>query len=540
MQHRIALIGLSGSGKTTVGKLLAQNLGWRYIDTDQLVETQAQQPITTIVAEAGESAFRRLESQALVEALAEQHVVIATGGGIVEDPVNRERLAAGAFTVWLHAPTAALVARLADTTDRPLLADGPETRLNQMAARRTPLYAALADWIIATDGLAPGQVVDDLLRGYALRQGSPGGDGLTVVTPGGSYAVRAGHHLLDQLPAWIKRLGLRGRIWLVSDTTVFPLHGARVCDLLRSHGYALQSHTIPAGEQYKTLDTVRQVYDWLLEQGVERGDVVLALGGGVVGDLVGFAAATVLRGVAVIQLPTTVLAMVDSAIGGKTGVDHAVGKNLIGAFHQPRLVLADTSLLPTLSAAERAAGWAEAIKHGIIGDPELFAELKQHAQAVLNLEEPITGRLIQQAAAHKVRVVSGDEREQGGRIMLNYGHTIGHAVESESGYTLRHGEAIAIGMMAAGTIAVRLGLFSQVALDEQRMVLELFGLPTCLPLTIDTECVLQRISSDKKVRASRVRWVLPTAIGATVVRDDVPLELVAAVLDGLRATADQP
>lgn len=528
--QRIALIGLSGSGKTTVGQLLAQSLGWSYIDTDQMVEAQARQPITEIVAQAGEPAFRRLESQALMAALTERNVVIATGGGIIEDPANRERLRESTFTVWLHAPVGSLVERLAGTTDRPLLADGPEARLSQMGNRRAPLYAAIADWIIATECLTPAQVVDEILRSYRLGRATADQSDLRVTTPGGSYTVHAGHGVLAELPDWIERLGLRGRLWLISDTTVFPLHGEPICELLRNSGRVVQSYAIPAGEQYKTLATVSQVYDWLLGLSVERGDAILALGGGVVGDLAGFVAASVLRGIPVIQLPTTILAMVDSAIGGKTGVDHAVGKNLIGAFHQPALVLADTSVLPTLYAAERAAGWAEAIKHGVIGDAGLFGELKRHARAVLDLEEPITGTLIRRAAAHKVRVVSGDEREHGGRIMLNYGHTIGHAIEIESGFTLRHGEAIAIGMMAAGMIAVKLGIFDPAALDEQREVLQAFGLPTRIPPAIDSQRILQRIGSDKKVRSSRVRWVLPTALGATIVRDDVSQELVAQVL----------
>lgn len=534
--QRIALIGLSGSGKTTIGQLLAQSLGWSYIDLDQRIETEARQPITEIITQSGEPAFRQLESRALAAALDERNVVIATGGGIVEDPANRERLREAAFSVWLHAPVSSLLARLAGTTDRPLLADGPETRLSQMLSRRAPLYAAIADWIIATERLTTAQVVDEILRGYRLHR--PVGDRseLRVTTPGGSYTVHAGHGVLAELPAWIERLGLRGRLWLISDTTVFPLHGEAICELLRNSGREVQSFAIPAGEQYKHLATVSQVYDWLLGQSVERGDVILALGGGVVGDLAGFVAASVLRGIPVIQLPTTILAMVDSAIGGKTGVDHAAGKNLIGAFHQPALVLADTSVLPTLDAAERAAGWAEAIKHGVIGDAGLFAELKQHAQAVLDLEEPITGTLIRRAAAHKVGVVSGDEREHGGRIMLNYGHTIGHAIEIESGFTLRHGEAVAIGMMAAGLIAVKLGLFDPAALDQQREVLESFGLPTRIPATIDARRVLQRIGSDKKVRSSRVRWVLPTKIGATIVRDDVPQDLVAEVLTETRTS----
>lgn len=262
---------------------------------------------------------------------------------------------------------------------------------------------------------------------------------------------------------------------------------------------------------------------------------MLALGGGVVGDLAGYAAATVLRGIAVVQLPTTVLAMVDSALGGKTGVDHSVGKNLVGAFHQPRLVLADTSVLATLPAAERAAGWTEAIKHGVIGDAQLFEDLRRNVNQVLALEEPVTGQLILRAGAYKARVVSGDEREQGERILLNYGHTVGHALEAESGYTLRHGEAVAIGMMAAGTIAVRLGLFDAQALAEQRATLQAFGLPTEIPRGIDLNRITARIGSDKKVRAKRVRWVLPIQIGAALVRNDVPTELVDEVLQELVA-----
>jgi 3-dehydroquinate synthase len=325
-------------------------------------------------------------------------------------------------------------------------------------------------------------------------------------------------------------LRISGRLWLVSDESVMRLHGDRVRDQLRAAGREVETLAIPTGEAHKTLDTVRAVYDWLLDRGVERGDALLALGGGVVGDLAGFAAATVLRGIDVVQLPTTVLAMVDSALGGKTGVDHPVGKNLIGAFHQPRLVLADTATLQTLPAAERAAGWAEAIKHGVIGDAQLFSDLRTHVDRVLALDEPITGQLIARAAAYKARVVSGDEREHGSRILLNYGHTLGHAIEAESGFALRHGECVAIGMMAAGTIAQRIGLWDAASLEQQRETLIAFGLPTRIPAKLDGDRILARTGSDKKVRSRRIRWVLPTAIGSAITRDDVPEALVREVV----------
>jgi 3-dehydroquinate synthase len=378
--------------------------------------------------------------------------------------------------------------------------------------------------------LQPQQVVDEIVRGYRLHEKTNDLGDLVVTTPGGTYPVYIEPDAMAALPAWLQRLQIHGRAWLVSDDTVMQLHSNHVLMVLQESGWEAQAFAIPAGEEYKTLMTVQRVYDWLLSHSVERGDVLLALGGGVVGDLAGFVAATILRGVALIQLPTTVLAMVDSAIGGKTGVDHAQGKNLIGAFYQPRLVLADTSMLWTLPTVERSAGWAEAIKHGVIGDAQLFSDLQRYAQAAVELAEPVTSDLLRRAAAFKVRVVSGDEREQGSRILLNYGHTIGHAIEAESGYMLRHGEAIAIGMMAAGMIANQIGLFPASALDAQQAVLESFGLPTRMPATFDATAILRRMASDKKVRHKRVRWVLPTSIGTAVVRDDVPEEVVEAVL----------
>lgn len=530
--QRIVLIGLSGSGKTTIGPLVAQALGWRFVDTDRMIEEQSGRPIADIFAQQGEDVFRDLESWTLAEALDESRVVIATGGGIVERDENRERLRQSAFCVWLHASVETLLARLNAATDRPLLRTDAAGTLQQMIDRRSGRYAASADWIVKTDALSEQAAADEIVRAWTLRQ-PQAADDLRVTTPGGSYAVRVGAGVIDELPDWLDRLGLRGSVWLVSDSEVLPRYGDRLRALLEGRRSTRQ-FGIAAGEQHKNLDTVREIYDWMLGGGVERGDVLLALGGGVVGDLAGFVAATVLRGIAFVQLPTTVLAMVDSAIGGKTGVDHVAGKNLVGAFYQPRLVLGDTQMLHTLPQAERAAGWAEAIKHGVIGDPVLLRDLHRHAADVRALVEPITGDLLRRAAALKVRVVSADEREQGGRILLNYGHTIGHAIEAESGYTLRHGECVAIGMMAAGSIARHLGIFDGDALGEQVQVLAAFDLPTRIPAAVDGRRAMDRIWSDKKVRDRRVRWVLPTAIGSMGVRDDVPIDLVRQVISDLQ------
>ncbi|HEX9442169.1 MAG TPA: 3-dehydroquinate synthase [Roseiflexaceae bacterium] len=361
---------------------------------------------------------------------------------------------------------------------------------------------------------------------------------LTITTPTASYPILVGPGLLRALPKQLHALGLRGALWLISDSEVYPHYGA-VEGTLRSAGYAIQSHTVPDGEVSKDLGVVAGCYDWLIGGGVERRDAVLALGGGVVGDLAGFVAATVLRGIALVQLPTTLLAMVDSAIGGKTGVNHPLGKNLIGAFHQPLLVLSDTDTLATLPPRELRAGWAEVIKHGVIRDAGLFEMLEQVADVsdgatrdirpatAALFPEPQLSELIRRAAKVKIDVVNVDEREIGERILLNYGHTLGHALEAAAGYgTLLHGEAVAIGMMLAARIAERLGMLDAASVERQGRLLRTYGLPVAIPPGIGPDRLLDLTLRDKKVRAGRVRWVLPTAIGAATVRDDVPEQLV--------------
>ena len=372
---------------------------------------------------------------------------------------------------------------------------------------------------------------------------------LTITTAAGSYPIVVGAGLLAELPARLAELGLRGRLWLISDSAVFPHYGTKLAAALAGTGYKVEAHVVPAGEASKDLAVVSGCYDWMIGGGVERRDAVLALGGGVVGDLAGFVAATVLRGGALVQLPTTLLAMVDSALGGKTGVNHPLGKNLIGAFHQPRLVLSDTDTLATLASRELSAGWAEVIKHGVIRDAGLFALLEAASSefSVLNIESaPRTTQnstlntqnladVIRQAAKVKVDVVNVDERETGERMLLNYGHTLGHAIEAAGGYgALLHGEAVAIGMELAGQIAARMGLWGDEQVVRQRRLLQAYGLGTALPAGLDPEDLVERTLRDKKVRAGRVRWVLPTAIGHATVRDDVP---EALVIDVVRAAA---
>jgi 3-dehydroquinate synthase len=359
-----------------------------------------------------------------------------------------------------------------------------------------------------------------------------------------SYPIVISAAGLDRLGSWIITHAAHpgSRVLLVSNPIVHQSYGQRAERSLREAGLEVSSLVIEAGEEHKTPATVARIHDAAFAQRLERGSLMVALGGGVVGDMVGFAAATWLRGIAVVQVPTTLLAMVDAAIGGKTGVNHPGGKNLIGAFHQPKVVVIDPEVLNTLPEREFRAGMAEVIKYGVIGDPELFAQLEHQAArlptgglASMDAVGPDLLRVIlERSAAAKARVVAADEREGGLRAILNYGHTLGHVVETLTGYTTYlHGEAVALGLLLAGTIARRMALWSADAEARQRGLVAAAGLPLHLP-PLDPEAVLSTLRSDKKVRNGLVRFVLPTAIGAVTLRDDVAEGII---LEALRAHA---
>jgi 3-dehydroquinate synthase len=362
---------------------------------------------------------------------------------------------------------------------------------------------------------------------------------LTVPVDLGSaaYQVLIGRGALGQLGAQIIKRGFKSgcRVLVVSNAHVSGHYGETVRRSLEHAGLITDFLELEAGEVHKTPATVALIHDRACSHQLERGSLIVALGGGVVGDMAGFAAATWLRGIGVVQVPTTLLAMVDAAIGGKTGVNHAGGKNLIGAFHQPQLVLIDPETLATLPPREVRAGMAEVIKYGVIGDPVLVDSLEERQQ--LNCLEGIGKSLLLQilrrSAAAKARVVATDEREGSLRAILNYGHTLGHVVETLTGYErYLHGEAVAIGMAAAGELSLSLGLWS--AQDQQRQLalLERSGLPVAAP-DLDGEAIRNCLLRDKKVRDGRVRFVLPTGIGSVVIRDDIDLD---QAVTALRAT----
>lgn len=349
---------------------------------------------------------------------------------------------------------------------------------------------------------------------------------IQVTTPDGAYSIFIGD--LATLPPLASTESERGVCAIITNPRVGALYAERVVGALRAQNFDPRVIEIPEGEAYKTLDTVRAVYDQLIDARLDRRSVILALGGGVVGDLAGFVSATFLRGVPFVQMPTTLLAMVDASVGGKMAVDHPRGKNLIGAFKQPRAVFADITTLATLPIREWHAGMAEVVKHGIIGDVGLFERLET---GNWKLE---VGSWIGRAIRVKVDIVTRDPFEHGERAKLNLGHTFGHAVEILSNYELHHGEAVAIGLVCAARLAERRKLYDASLAARIENLLRAIGLPTRVPHGMAVDAILAAMATDKKRVAARLRFVLPRALGDVVIVDDVTREEIVAVIEETR------
>ncbi len=348
---------------------------------------------------------------------------------------------------------------------------------------------------------------------------------------GGSYPVVAGWGVIERLGDKFVDLGITGPVYIITDANVMHPYGRAAQWALQKSGIAAHCFIIPAGETSKNFGLAQAIYEWLVGLKAERGHAIVAVGGGVVGDLAGFVAATFLRGVPFIQVPTSMAAMVDASIGGKVAVNLPQAKNLVGAFYQPKAVLADVQALSTLGKRELSEGWAEAIKHGLILDPGLVDVFEEHAEALMEVEPEISTEVIRRSMAIKANIVSQDERETLGiRILLNYGHTIGHALESTTEYgQFMHGEGVSVGMMGVARMGQELGMISQDIVDRQQSILERFNLPT-KAIGIPIEDIRLAMSLDKKVQSGTNRWVMLEEIGKATVRQDIPWEMVEDTL----------
>ena len=531
----VVLVGLMGAGKTSIGRRLAARLGLPFRDADAEIELAAGRTIPELFARFGEPEFRDGERRVIRRLLAGDPIVLATGGGAFMDHTTRAAVRESSVSVWLRCTLPTLVRRVSSRSNRPLLADGdPAEILGRLMAQRHPVYAE-ADMAIDCGDEPPdtttGRVVAALAAWTPPRRlpVSLASSGYDVII-GGGLLGRAGAHLAQILP--------QKRVVIVTDETVATLHLATLTASLDETGIAYRTIVVRPGEASKSLEGYTDLVGQLLDAGVERRTTVVALGGGVVGDLAGFAAATTLRGLPFIQIPTTLLAQVDSSVGGKTGINTRHGKNLLGAFHQPKMVLADTDTLATLPIRELRAGYAEIAKAGLIGDAAFFAWCESHAEAVLAGDRDAQAEAILRACAFKAAVVGDDEREErasGGRALLNLGHTFGHALEAEYGYGggLLHGEAVAVGIGLAFRLSARLGLCDPA--DSVRVAdhLERAGLPSGLNMLnrrFSAAALIANMRRDKKMRDGSLHLILAHGIGETFTTGDVPQAEVEALL----------
>jgi shikimate kinase/3-dehydroquinate synthase len=532
----IVLVGLMGAGKTSIGRRLAARLGLAFRDADAEIEEAAGCTIPEIFQRFGEAEFRAGERRVIRRLLATDRMVLATGGGAFVDPQTRAAIRARAVSVWLRVPVATLVRRVAGRMNRPLLVgQDQEAVLKRLENERNQIYAE-ADVIVDcgedTPDATTGQVMA-ALAGYVPPQR------LAVQLASSRYDVVVGNGLLSRAGALLAPVLPQKRAVIVTDATVGPLHLATLQRGLAETGFTTQAITVPAGETSKNLSTFADVVEQLLDAGVERRTAVIALGGGVVGDLAGFAAASTLRGLPFVQIPTTLLAQVDSSVGGKTGINMRQGKNLLGAFHQPRMVLADTATLATLPRRELLAGYAEIAKAGLIGDAGFFAWCEANGAAVVGGDAAVQAEAVLRACAFKAEVVGDDEREEkpsDGRALLNLGHTFGHAIEAELGYgTVLHGEAVAVGIGLAFRLSAALGVCHEA--DAERIMghFNALGLPGeigMLNRRLSAARLAGHMKRDKKMRDGQLTFVLARGIGQAFTARDVP---ESAVLEVLRA-----
>jgi shikimate kinase/3-dehydroquinate synthase len=532
----IVLVGLPGAGKSAIGKRLAQRLGLPFRDADTEIEAAAGMPITEIFARYGEPHFRDGERRVIARLISGPPIVLAAGGGAYADARTRRAVReSGAIAVWLRCPLPVLIRRVVGREHRPMFLNAePSEVLRHLMATRHPLFAE-ADITVDCSDESPENTtrrVADAIAGWvppqrlAVGLGDRGYD--ILVGPG--LLAHAGGLIAPAIPA--------RRAVVITDTIVGPLHLPALRAGLEVAGIGITTEiAVPAGEASKGMARLTEVLEAMLAAGVDRRTTVIALGGGVVGDLAGFAAAVALRGLPFVQVPTTLLAQVDSSVGGKTGVNLAAGKNLAGAFHQPRIVLADTGTLATLPPRELRAGYAEVAKHGLL-QGALWDWCEGHGRAVVAGDHAALAHAVIESCKLKSAVVAEDEREEsaeGGRALLNLGHTFAHAFEAECGYggALLHGEAVGVGLGLAAALSARLGHCSQELPGRVMQHLADCGMPARirdLPRRFTVEALLGRMAKDKKVRDGAMRFVLLRGPGDAFTSAEVPRETVATLL----------
>jgi 3-dehydroquinate synthase len=523
----IILTGFMGTGKSVVGKKVAKRLSRNFLDTDAIIEQGAGKSVASIFSEDGEQCFRGYEKEVCRELSETRGFIIATGGGMLLDPENRKLLSRSGVIVRLDASIPTILHRTQRNQQRPLLnCEDSEQRIRSLLAERSAAYASLP-FHVDTTGMELEETANRILG--IIQDLDDSSQFVPVKTRDrGGYTIALGPEMLRTAGTMLRDRGISSKCMVVTDDVVANKYLQVLLASLKASGFNPQACIIRSGESSKNLSEVQKLYEAFLKYGLDRNGAVIALGGGVVGDLAGFAAATYMRGVHLVQCPTTLLAMVDSSVGGKTGVDLPQGKNLVGAFKQPLITIADTSCLETLPHKEFLMGMAESIKHAIISDPELFEHFEKTNPNDLTIES------IAQSIQVKVDVVEQDPFESGLRETLNLGHTVGHAIEKCSNYSLLHGEAVSIGLVAAARLSSETGLCEQTIPQRIEAMLDRVGLP--VRHTMDPHELVAAMTSDKKTRDGQIRFILIQTIGKAQFGCSVPSDVLLQVLSGLRVS----
>nr|WP_315397715.1 bifunctional shikimate kinase/3-dehydroquinate synthase AroKB [uncultured Duganella sp.] len=542
--QNVFLVGLMGAGKTTIGRILARKLGLRFMDSDHEIEARTGATIPWIFEIEGEPSFRRREADVIRELTGQQDLVLATGGGAVLDPESRAHLKARGTVIYLRTTVHSILQRTAHDKNRPLLQTAdPRKKLEELMAVRDPLYMEIADVVIDTGRPNVQSMVQSILTQLERLACEAAPNCVTHAEPSmneestillnvelgeRSYPISIGPALLSD-GALLARHVHGAKVAIVTNTTVAPLYLERVEAGLRAAGKQVMTVVLPDGEEFKNWSSLMQIFDALLANKADRKTTLVALGGGVIGDLTGYAAASYMRGVDFIQVPTTLLSQVDSSVGGKTGINHPLGKNMIGAFYQPRAVIADTSTLETLPARELSAGLAEVIKHGAIIDAAFFDWIEANIGKLMARDKGALAYAIARSCEIKSDVVRQDEREGGLRAILNFGHTFGHAIENGLGYgEWLHGEAVGCGMVMAADLSHRMGLVDAATVARMRALVAAAGLPVKAP-DLGAGRWLELMEVDKKNEGGAIKFILMKPLGAPSITN-APRELLLATL----------
>ncbi|MBR7801639.1 bifunctional shikimate kinase/3-dehydroquinate synthase AroKB [Undibacterium sp. FT137W] len=551
-----------GSGKTTVGRALAKKLNKRFVDSDHEIEARTGVAISVIFEIEGEASFRQREADVIRDLCQQDNIVLATGGGAILNPQSRSLLQSHGTVVYLKASISNILHRTRHDKKRPLLrTPDPRKKLEELEQQRDPLYREVAHIVIETGQPQLQTLVQTIIEKVPGQKKTHGDDfvQLTEKVRGAlvanqdiqaiklimdndvaraktlqvdlgdrSYPITIGQDLLTNQTFLQNRIKAQ-RIVIVTNTVVAPLYLESIASTLSSIGKQVETIVLPDGEEYKNWESLMTVFDALLSKKCDRKTMLLALGGGVIGDMTGFAASAYMRGIPFVQVPTTLLAQVDSSVGGKTGINHPMGKNMIGAFYQPQAVIADMNSLHSLPARELSAGLAEVIKHGAIIDAEFFTWIETNIEKLRAKDNESLSYAVLKSCEIKANVVRQDEREGGLRAILNFGHTFGHAIESGLGYgKWLHGEAVGCGMVLAADLSYRLGYIDYVSKARITRLVDAAGLPTVAP-DLGEQTWLELMEVDKKNEDGKIKFILLKPLGKSIITE-VPKELLLATL----------